>query len=829
MDFHKRVQRLFTRNHLQDISPVRSYDPESGVFWCVGDDKRSFLSFAFLCNSLPGVSSGTDETLKTIYDSEFPADTLATISCISSNNVKHKIMAYARSRANVMYDETNPKRAEFARNMVRERVKLFMDGQTNPMDTTSENLLKDVYCLITFQIPCSASPTEEDFNQLRSMQLSIKAQFDTIRMYPTVVDHELYISLMRSIVYFGEERPMKMDINAEINQQIFDVDTDMEIHKDHLRINDKYFRVMSVEQYPQQTVLPEVGSLLGCPKGTKNQITCSFIINTIIYFPDRHKEKQRITKEAAAINVQARGKFGQMVRRIGLKDEQYQLLTESIENAHRPVRVWTSITLMTDDFDNLTKQTSQVKGYWSTLGYRVNVDTYMQGPLFQQILPLCSCPDVVDFTKRYNSMTINEVVHLLPLVADWGGPGDTATSMFYSRRGQIILYSNYDSDVSMNVLVIGESGSGKSFQIADMIAGSYAQGMLIRIIDSGRSFLNLVNMLGGEFIEFHPEADICINPFTNIQDINQELSALKVVLEQICAPKQGLSDYQLAKLEEIVLELFNAYGNDMDITLLSDRIISYGEKNNDEQVRRLGWQFTPFCRHGSFGRWFTGKANLSFSGDVSALELDDLGSMVELRTVTLLLMIMQLQRDFINGDRRIRKLLVIDEYWRFGIGTDPGSMRVSEFIEQAFRVMRKANGSVCLGTQSLLDIAPKGHSPLIDNAATVILMKQKQETLEAIKEHKLLNISDQDFEMLSTLTKGSGYSDCFMYTSTRGWGFARFVVDRFSQLLYSTSPVEFMRIKELRQTGLTVTEAIHAYIDQYDGSTVSEDAPSKSA
>lgn len=829
MDFLRRQKQHFNRNTLDQLCPVKSYDEEGKLLWGVGDKNTSFLAFAFIVSPLPGVPNGSDALLRSVYDNEFTPNTMAEIYHFSTTNVKARIMLYARSRAHVMNDSSDPKRAEFAQELVKERTNLFLDGQKNKMDDMSECNLKDSYALVTFRIPVDKSPSEEQFKAVRSLQVSCESQLKTIGFYPTVVDHELYISLMRSIVYFNDERTMRMDLNAEINQQIFDNDTDLEVAAEHLRINENYYRIMSVQEFPEDMVLPQMTTLLGCPRGTKNQITCDFIIKTVIYYPDPHTERQRINKESASMRVQAMGKFGQMVRRIGMKDQNYQLLTQSLEEGHRPVRIWTSVMLMADELDTIEKQSSSLKGYWSVQGFRCNTDKLIQGPLFNQILPLCASPEVVGFTNRYNTMTINEAVHLLPVLSDWSGPGPGATCMFYSRRGQLIPWSNFDSDTSYNALLIGTSGSGKSFILNDLVAGSYSQGMRIRIIDSGRSYKNLIELLGGEFIEFTPDADICLNPFTNIRSIDDELPALKVILEQLAAPKQGLTDYQLARLEEITLNVWNEYGNDMDITLLSEHIIRFGEKHDDEPVRHLGAQLMPWCRHGTGGKWFDGRANLTMSGDISCLELDDLGSMIELRTVALLLMVNNLQRDIINGDRSIRTQLIVDEYWRFGIGDDPGSIRVNRFLEESFRVLRKANAAAIIGTQSLLDIVKDGKSPLIDNSANVILMKQKVETLEAIKTHKLLNISDHDFDLLKTLNKGNGYSDCFIYTATRGFGFARFVVERFSQLLYTTNAQELTKIKGYRSGGLSLTEAIHKYIEDENAEKALADSQPKKA
>lgn len=48
-------------------------------------------------------------------------------------------------------------------------------------------------------------------------------------------------------------------------------------------------------------------------------------------------------------------------------------------------------------------------------------------------------------------------------------------------------------------------------------------GAKVYCIDVGRSYYKLSKWLGGEFIEFNPDADLCINPFTKVKDIDDEV------------------------------------------------------------------------------------------------------------------------------------------------------------------------------------------------------------------------------------------------------------------------------------------------------------------
>ena len=385
------------------------------------------------------------------------------------------------------------------------------------------------------------------------------------------------------------------------------------------------------------------------------------------------------------------------------------------------------------------------------------------------------------------------------------------------------MYDPYDSDTSFNGVVAGITGSGKSVLCNDLLMGLYTRNAIIRIIDSGYSYRKTTDIVGGEFIDFaNDEMDISINPFTNIVDIEDQYGGVETILEYMAAPKEGLSDYQLSKLQQYVLELWQQHGNKLEITLLSEYMAKEGAKNQDIHVEHMAAQFFKYTRHGVFGKYFIGDANLQMSGDWSCLELDGLQNQPELRMIVLIMMVMKLKQDFISTDRNRYGIVLIDEFWKFCsikkdsiVPPDPGVRKVIDFIDEAYRVFRKFNKCCWVATQSLLDLGLG--SPLLNNSESIILGKQRKEAISYMKEQKMLSISDYDYKMLETLDrKGSEYSEYFIYTTNRGSGFLRFKLDRFSQLLYTSNAVEDTRIRYYESKGFTIPQAIEEYMKEQE-------------
>jgi conjugal transfer ATP-binding protein TraC len=496
------------------------------------------------------------------------------------------------------------------------------------------------------------------------------------------------------------------------------------------------------------------------------------------------------------------------------------------------------------------EQARQAKNWFEVCDFVLKEDVMFTGPAFQQQLPFNASPEMVEMSKRYHTMMSKHSAHIIPVIGDWKGNGVGANEIFFSRRGQIQLWCPFDSETNMNGFIAGDSGAGKSVFAQGVIFNLWSRGTIVRIIDSGRSYIKLTQLVKGEFIEFSDSSQLVINPFTDIKDIIKELPPLIGVLEQMCAPKDGLSDFQSRMLEKYTLQTFYKLGNEMTITDLSEALLSAGRKEFDDsgnevlpgtsgpmskadeldmsaacldanqisEIQKIGHQLFPFTRHGIYGSFFNGAANLTMSGDWSVLELDDLRELPELQTIVLMMLVIKMNRDYYLAPRSYKKILAIDEAWRFlgSEGSDiDGAERIQKYIIGSFRLFRKLNASIIIITQSPLDLSPDGNSPIVQNAANIILLQQKPATIETLRRHKVLDITDFEYDLLKSVHTSKGkYSEAFFYTSGRGHGIGRYILDRFVGLLTSTDAKDVSGVDRYIDQGMSIGDAIQAYMNE---------------
>ena len=101
---------------------------------------------------------------------------------------------------------------------------------------------------------------------------------------------------------------------------------------------------------------------------------------------------------------------------------------------------------------------------------------------------------------------------------------------------------------------------------------------------------------------------------------------------------------------------------------------------------------------------------------------------------------------------------------------------------------------------------------IADNSANMFLLGQKKESIEMVKEKKLLVLSPAGFNILrSVYTEAGVFSEIFLITE-RGQGGGRLGGSDFQGLLYSTAPEDVQAIKLYQDQGLSVSDAIKSVL-----------------
>jgi conjugal transfer ATP-binding protein TraC len=225
-----------------------------------------------------------------------------------------------------------------------------------------------------------------------------------------------------------------------------------------------------------------------------------------------------------------------------------------------------------------------------------------------------------------------------------------------------------------------------------------------------------------------------------------------------------------------------------------------GDESN--RAQDLAMQLEPFS-HGRYRRWFSGPRTVTFSKPLVVIELEELKQDSALQAVVLQLVMFQVTKEMYLGDRRLPKLLAIDEAWDL-----MGGLKTGRFIETAFRRMRKYNGIAGVITQSFEDFEKSSAArAAIENAAWQFILYQRPESVEFAVSNKRISADEMSVSLIKSVRSGAGFSEVFV-RGEQGSGLYRFVTDKHSYYTFTTKPTDINRLDDLVRNGMTMEKAI---------------------
>ena len=224
---------------------------------------------------------------------------------------------------------------------------------------------------------------------------------------------------------------------------------------------------------------------------------------------------------------------------------------------------------------------------------------------------------------------------------------------------------------------------------------------------------------------------------------------------------------------------------------------------------------TPYTKDGVYGRYFEGENNVDFTNPMVVIELEELKEKKDLQGVVLQLFIMTITSQMFLGDRKTPFHICIDEAWDLLRGTQTGP-----FIETLARRLRKYNGSLVIGTQSVEDFyQTQGAMAAYENSDWMCLLSQKASSIDRLKESKRLTMDSSMEAALKSLKVRSGeYSEVLIYNTQDGYAIGQLLLDPFSALLYSTKAEDYERVKYFNKKGLSMSESIERVLEERNSS-----------
>jgi conjugal transfer ATP-binding protein TraC len=774
---------------------VHAFDEEQELF-TVSPDR---IGFGVICAPIAGMDVAMSESLNALLNIQFPRDTVMQFSLYASPDIEDVMHAFRVMRGN----EQDPVLAE----ITNQRMAFLRDLTQRPIGQVSGARLRQLRLAITVQVKHGVeAPTKEQLYKIRELVQTFHSALKGVGFQFRVLNADRYKRFMETVLNHGQNAFWRQSpwSQAEKGQllcnQLLDIDTALDDEEKQLRLGENTrVRVLSVKRYPDFVYAGMAGRYMGDVMRGAKALRDPVLFTVNIIYPDHESLRSKISRDFAWAQKQTEGQLARFIPEYARKSESLTAAMEAINAGDRILYAYIGCAIFADSNDAAIQSSTEVAGMFRELGYQMMEDRYMLRTQFAQLLPFGAEADIRQSLTRYRTLMSRHIVPMLPVVGTWRGTGTPLLTLI-ARDGQLMPFSPYDSDGNYNMVIAAQSGMGKSYLANHMTTNFLTVGGRAWIIDKGYSYKKMCEMLGGQYIEFTNDTNLCINPFGIVGNFSDEVDILSSLIAVMAAPKHGLDDFQSAAVTRVLTEQWNLKQHGLQIDDLAAAFLAEG----DERIQDIGNQLFAFTTKGQYGKYFNGVNNVNMDNRLVVLELQQLSGRPHLQRLVLLQLMYQIQQGMDRSPRDMAKLLLIDEAWNL-----LASKETQEFIIGWYRQLRKFGACAAICTQSVNDFyTNEGSIAVIENSAHMLLLGQKAESIAAVRRQGRLEMSEGEFKLLETVHTVPGEYSEIMVRNAFGTGVGRLVEAPFNNLLYSTRAIDVTALDAYKRNGMSLVVAI---------------------
>lgn len=798
-DYIKRIlDHCHNPSPKSELLPYQYYDKDNNLFINTGSN----IGFLLELNPIVGVTESILKQLSLLFDEFLPANSFLQFMMIASSNIDAITDPWLDQ-----YKEAD----DLLKNIATTRVK-HLKGMT--LEGEGPYRLKNYNIVVSFsQVVKYSKISINDLNNFRH-QLEALLRSCGLQVIRMDVDALLKItgdilSPGKVVVNYNEHEPLSSQID-QANPILFNGHRVLHglqhSHKQSKQLSNQQYisKCYIFEQTPKKFSMAMMINLLGDALRDNLQIPGRLILSYTIANDISGKKQEVFKDKGGAVVKQADSylvRFDNLIKKeIGEWSETLELL-----NSGKKLLSTSFTVLLTEREESFSKAEQYLTSVYVTNGFKIRSLDYFMLPGFLSCLPFGPSSGVFNLFKQYGlaQTTVSTTpLAFLPIHGEWKGNSREGL-LLAGRRGQVFTIDPFVGESNYNVNVIGQSGSGKSVLLQDMVANFLANDIKVFVLDIGRSYEKLCNLCGGDFVEFKMDSQICLNPFDRASLNSNEaqgdfLSLILPILAKMVAPKRGTTDIEDSILARVLQETWAEKKNRSTITDIANKL----QADGSEVSNALAIMLFQYSDKGSYGRFFNGKSNVDFRNRLTVIEFEDLRERRDLLSVVMQMLSAQIMTQIFSGNRQQRFVILFDEAW-FALELFPG------LLASLARTIRKYNGSLILGTQSVNDFYVNDIAKsILENSGWLFMLKQKKESVDLLMESKRASFDENQIHLIKSLNVVPGkYSECLI-SSSNGYVVGRLILDPYSKILYSTSPTEFAAVQKLVKSGLTVHKAV---------------------
>ena len=579
-------------------------------------------------------------------------------------------------------------------------------------------LLKDPRASIREALSTGQAITvlEADLDRAREM-LSNKAASFVVQLQDAVgidlASKPAAYAFFRRLLNYAPHKaavPLKHDSHLDY----FVCDSLLECHRDHLRLDDHSVQVLTLKEPPAQTFAHLLSTLQEIPS------------NAVIVSEWKRESNFRIRKEINAKRRHFHNSKASMTNYVTsqnpnpqdmLIDDAAAALVADLGGCLRELEVsgnyfgQFSFTIILYDLDRakLRRSVAECFKVFSTHDAVLIEERYNVLNAF-----LAAVPGNHAYNLRYMWLLNINYADLSFLFTEHTGEvenghlGQEYLAVLETRHATPYFFNLHYQDIA-HTLILGATGSGKSFFLNFLLTNLQKYAPLTYIFDLGGSYESLTQLFHGSYLQVGIEQrSFVINPF-GLEPTKENLqflfSFVKVLIES--------GGYQMTSQDERDLyeQVENVYQIDPD----QRRLFTLMNILN----RHLAGQLQKWCQGGQYGALFDNvEDDLTFAR-FQAFDFEGMDKYPQVLEPLLFYILHRANASIYDPALGTTfKAFIMDEAWRF-FRNDT----IKQYIIEAVKTWRKRNAALILATQSSDDLyRSEMLSVIVESCATKIFL-----------------------------------------------------------------------------------------------------------
>lgn len=560
----------------------------------------------------------------------------------------------------------------------------------------------------------------------------------------------------------------------------------IEVDFRYIRVGERFFTTLFIVGYPRFV----------SPSWLEPIIDYDHTLDiTMFAYPTQSADilqdlKRKIAEMEATIDSEAQaGKIVNPTIEAALEDA-FALQEELAKGVERFFQFSFYITVSGQSLTELQDTTKQLQTTLSSLLLSAKTATLQTEDGFKSTLPMGQ--DRLYITRN---MDTTSLASTFPFTSAILTQNKGVMYGMNQQNGSLIIFDRFSLE-NANEVVLGKSGSGKSYLIKLEIMRQFMLGAEVIVVDPEGEYDALAKTLGGEVVIFTANAPIKINPF-DLSDLYEEgenelglkILSLHGLLKIITGELDPEHD---AILDKALVETYRQKGitpdpatqskeppimEDLYKTLL-------GMENN--AARELAFKLEKFIK-GSAAGIFNQKSNFDITNPLTIFNIKSLDE--ELRPIA-----MHIILDYVwtRVKKTLKKrVLVLDEAWYMMKYEDSAS-----FVYSIAKRARKYYLGLTTATQDVEDFMSTDYGKaVLTNSSIQLLLKQGTAEVEIVGE--TFYLSEGERELLLSADIGEG-----LFFAGQNHVAIKVLAAPFEHEIITSNPEEMLKRQEAQKAAM---------------------------